>query len=70
MSEPTNPETWQRLALAVVLQAVTDIRKAGPNAELARAWLVSDGLEWLDALEVNTPQDFARWVSDECKSGK
>jgi hypothetical protein len=61
-------DSIDRLALAVVLQAVRDVqdRNDGQDKQDARAWLLGGGLAWLDTFDLPVPENFAGWVQAGC----
>jgi hypothetical protein len=63
-------ESVKRLLLAVVLQAIEDLRKDPCNEKL-KAWLLSEGLFILESYD--QPIDFDKWqrmIESGCQSNK
>ena len=55
---------WRRLACAIVERAVRDAKSADAGrATEARAWLASEALDFLDALDIPAER-VARWVAE------
>jgi hypothetical protein len=72
VNEPTHLDViaCQRLAAAVILQAVQEAMQTDPDIYYpARRWLASEGLFWIRLIDLN-PLAVRIWIKRGCPTGE
>jgi hypothetical protein len=62
---------FERVAIAVIIQAIRDARGGGKLGSQAQSWLCRDGYQWLGALEFDIdPRWWLDWVDAGCPAAE